>query len=106
MKKKELLQLIKELQDKVALLEVQMSGKQDRPGYVPSVWTLNTCPAGGVCEYPFPWHSISPAPCKKCNQVPSITNPPYIVTSTTVSTDNLCDCSICVDNKCQCGVGC
>jgi len=104
MKKRELLQLIRDLENRVALLEIQLQSKQDRMVYAPSIWTLpiETCPAGGACEYPSIWHGTMPAPCNKCKRAPTLTNPSYTITSTTVSTDNLCDCSTCVDNKCQC----
>jgi len=70
MKKKELLELIQELQQKIALLEAQMSRKQDYEIFPSSVWTLpiDICPAGGAHEYPFPQNSTMPVPCKKCNQ--------------------------------------
>lgn len=78
MKKKELYKLILELQQKVTLLEAQMHGKQDITITYPSVWTspIDTCPSGGIHDYPIPWHGTTPAPCKKCGIAP----PPFIVT--------------------------
>lgn len=104
MKKKELLQLIRDLENRVAMLEIQLQGKQDRTIYVPSIWpsVIGGCSAGGACEYPSIWNGTMPAPCNKCGKTPSLTNPPYVITSITTSTDIPSNCPTCVDNKCQC----
>jgi hypothetical protein len=37
-------------------------------------------------EYPFPWHSITPPPCKKCGQ----SAPSYQITCSSNAQSNLC----------------
>lgn len=108
MKKKELYTLIQELQQKVALLEAQMYGKQDREITLPSVWPwsqpaispIDLCTDGQHHEYPFPWHSTAPAPCKKCGKQAQT----YTITCSTppIAEFTISRCPTCVDNKCQC----
>ena len=44
------------------------------------------CPMGGDHDYPNPWHSITPAPCKKCGQ----SLPSYTVTCFQDGSTNCC----------------
>ena len=106
MKKTELLEFIinlqkqvTDLQTKLICLEIQLSNKQDKVVYIPSVWTEPVCPAGGHHEYPFPWHSTSPAPCKKCHTAPEI--PSYTITCTTTDSRKFCSCGR-INGKCGC----
>jgi hypothetical protein len=71
MKKKELLELIQELRQRIELLECQMQGKQDRVVNCPSVWTyspVEPCLDGEPHDYPYYWYTSVPAPCKKCGR--------------------------------------
>ena len=73
--------LIRVKQETIAELEKQLNLARTNPVtiqylpnpntiLIPSVWTT---PVVDICqhEYPFPWHSISPPPCKKCGKTAS-----------------------------------
>lgn len=51
----------------------------------PQINYPNVQPFIGTCfhEYPFPWNSTTPPPCKKCGYTPPSGQPWYIITSTT-----------------------
>lgn len=87
MKKKELLQLILDLQKRVSELEKSNSSQQFKvyppipEVFIPSVWTVELCSDGGQHQYPFPWHGTVPPACTKCGKS-SPASPPYVVTCT------------------------
>jgi hypothetical protein len=79
------IQLLKEIVELQKSLIAELS---KRPVFSPALaWpqaintpfmrTVSCREQGGMCEYPFPWHSITPPPCKKCGM---IENPGYTVT--------------------------
>lgn len=47
-----------------------------QPVFIPSIWQSppDVCPDGSPHDYPNPWFSTQPAPCKKCGKLaPSFT---------------------------------
>jgi hypothetical protein len=98
MKKKELLQLIQDLQKRVTQLEKSLSethqvSDQLRPVgpgifpeptiFIPSVWEYDPC----VHEYPNPWMATIPPSCKKCGKQA----PTWTVTCSTLSSNSQLD---------------
>lgn len=106
MKKKELFDLIKNLENQVLilksevdLLKIQLQGKQDRPNYMPSVWpfaetTPDLCSDGGQHDYPNPWFATIPPSCKKCGKQ----SLGYTVSYTTTTS---CDKEECIGCGCK-----
>ena len=77
--------IVEELEAKVCRLEIERINSPLPQVNIPSCWPADPCPVDGLYhEYPFPWHSITPAPCKKCGKQSA---PNFTVTSTLSSTD-------------------
>jgi hypothetical protein len=78
--------IVEELEAKVSRLEIErINFPPLRPHInLPSCWPADPCTDGLHHEYPFPWHSTTPAPCKKCGKQ---STPNFTVTSTVSSTD-------------------
>ena len=99
MKKQELLEIILRLQDKVNTLEDRVKCLESNQPIYPSItWpsvqpAIDQCSKGGQCEYPFPWHATTPAPCKKCGTPDQF---PYFTFTSTGAT--LAKCSGCGDH--------
>lgn len=73
MKKKELLQLIRKLEQRVDQLEKSLAESRRVSDqllpigptvFIPSVWEIDPC----VHEYPSPWLATVPPSCKKCGK--------------------------------------
>lgn len=66
--------LMEELLDKVKKMELEIAELRRLKDF-PFLSDFNEfpdpnkCSDGGYHEYPFPWHSISPAACKKCGKL-------------------------------------
>jgi hypothetical protein len=49
------------------------------PILIPTIWTVDGCPQGGVHEYPTAWWSLTPPPCQKCGKVSEWKEPTWTV---------------------------
>jgi hypothetical protein len=88
MKKKELLEMIRQLEKRVDELERKNTNTQFIPPmpqvFIPSVWEIDPC----VHEYPNPWMATIPPSCKKCGkQAPTWT----VTCSTSNNLEDLAD---------------
>ena len=65
----ELLDTVKRMELEIATIKKQLAGQE--PFYYPPIQVNNPdpCSDGGYHEYPNPWHSITPAPCKRCGKL-------------------------------------
>lgn len=68
--------IMEELLDKVNRMELEIVSLKKQladaqPVYYPplQVNDPNLCTDGKPHEYPYPWHSTTPAPCKKCGKL-------------------------------------
>ena len=81
MKKKELLKLIRDLQERVIKLEesskqqVWISPQPAWQPYIsyPSIQSYDGCSDGGLHDYPTPWGATVPPTCKKCGKTAAST---------------------------------
>ncbi len=110
LKKKDLLAMIRELQDRVDELErksttVTVQPTDYHPVRIPSQWQLQ-CVGGQEHVYPTVWNSVPPPLCLRCGRQ----GPSYMVTTSDTS-ENINSivygkvCSHCSGGTCSCGSG-
>ena len=72
--------VVEELEKRVEKLENDLAMNRMFPGIfapppnqinIPSVFTVDPCPAGGSHDYPTMWGGTTPPPCNKCGKASS-----------------------------------
>lgn len=112
MTKKELLEIVLRLQDKVSKLEErieELEKPRPKPIYpwapigpgkidpLPIIQPQEMCTDGLPHDYESPWWGTMPPPCKKCGkqaQQPTITCEMQQIISDAISATTVCDCGI------------
>ncbi len=73
MTKKDLMEMVIRLQDRISKLEdrIRMLENNGQTVSIPSIWTTDgtdTCIGGGPHDYPTPWFGTIPPNCRKCGK--------------------------------------